>query len=116
MFAFTIRSDFHRYNTRHASDLHIAPISDTKLAENTINAQGPIIWNIMNDNIKKCYSLPMFKTHVKNYILANYSSEISNNEYASIIWYITIYLLCLSDVCMHPHLYVLLVFRSVDLL
>lgn len=83
-FTFTIRSDIHRYNTRHASDLHIAP-TDTKLAENTINTQGPIIWNIMNDNIKKCYSLPMFKTHVKNYILASYSSEICNNEYASII-------------------------------
>ena len=41
--SFINQSDIHNYNTRHVSDLHIAP-TNTKLAGNTITTQGPIIW------------------------------------------------------------------------
>ena len=41
---FAVQSDIHSYNTRQALDLHIDS-TNTKLAENTIKIQGPIIWN-----------------------------------------------------------------------
>ena len=56
--SFIKQSDTHNYNTRHISNLHIAP-TNTKLAENTIKTQGPIIWNKTNDALKNCKSLAM---------------------------------------------------------
>ena len=80
---FTNQYDVHNYPTRHASDLHIA-LTHSKLAENTIRIQGPLIWNHMNINLKNCKSLAIFKKRLNNYINAQYQSEIYNNEYASI--------------------------------
>ena len=50
---FTIQSDIHSYNTKQALDLHIDS-TNTKLAENTIRIQGPIIWNSINKTTRKC--------------------------------------------------------------
>ena len=82
--SFINQSDIQNYNTRHVSDLHIAP-TNTKLAGNTITTQGPIILNNMNAALKNCKSLATFKTCLKKYILDQYSSEIYNNMYASIV-------------------------------
>ena len=44
---FTLQSDIHNYNTRQALD-HLIDPNNTKLAENTIKTQGPMIWNSVN--------------------------------------------------------------------
>ena len=103
-----LKTDIHNYNTRHVSDLHIAP-TDTKLAENTFTTQGPIIWNKMNAALKNCKSLAMFKTCLKKYIIDQYSSEVCNSMYVSIIWsftelYVMTVLYIVSDVVLHPNL------------
>ena len=82
--SFINQSDILNYNTRHVSDTHIA-LTNTKLAGNTITTQGPIIWNNMNAALKNCKSLATFKTCLKKYLLDQYSSEIVNNMYASIV-------------------------------
>ena len=65
--SFTNQSDIHSYNTRHVSDLHIAP-ANGKLEGNTITTQGPItIWNNMNAALKNRKSLAIFKTCLKKY-------------------------------------------------
>ena len=52
--SFIKQSDIHNYNTRHVSDLHIAP-TNTKLAGNTVTTRGPIIWNkMMKAALKNC--------------------------------------------------------------
>ena len=61
---FTVQSDIHSYNTRQALDLHIDS-TNTKLAENTIKIQGPIIWNSINKATKNCRSLASFKKSLK---------------------------------------------------
>ena len=106
--SFINQSDIHNYNTRHVSDLHIAP-TNTKLAGNTITTQWSIIWNNMNAALKNCKSLATFKTCLKRYILHQYSSEIYNNMYESIAWsftvlYATTVLNVLSHAVLHPNL------------
>ena len=106
--SFINQSDIHNYNTRHVSDLHIAP-TNTKLAGNTITTQGPIIWNNMNAALKNFESLATFKTCLKKYILDQYSSEIYNNMHGSIVWsftvlYATTVLNVLSHAVLHPNL------------
>ena len=82
--SFTTQSEIHNYNTRQAFNLHIAP-TNTQLANNTIKIQGPLIWNTMNISIKNCASLGIFKKSLKKHIFDQYTSEIYNNEYASIM-------------------------------
>ena len=50
---FQTQSDIHDHNTRHANDLHIES-TKTKLAQNNIKTQGPIIWNKLDTSIQKC--------------------------------------------------------------
>ena len=78
---FTVQSDIHNHNTRQALDLHIDP-TNTKLAENTIKTQGPMIWNSINKTIKICRSLASFKKSLKKHILAHCSSNVTTNKYA----------------------------------
>ena len=57
---FTNQSDIHRYHTRQAQDIHIAP-TNISLTKNTMKTQGPIIWNTLNKSIKKM----QFPCHIK---------------------------------------------------
>ena len=63
---------------------HIVP-TNTQLAKNTIKTQGPLIWNTLNTHIKNSASLDQFKKSLKKHILNQYTSEIYNNEYASLM-------------------------------
>ena len=81
---FTTQSEIHNYNTRQVLNLHIAP-TNTQLAKNTIKTQGPLIWNTLNTHIKNSASLDQFKISLKKHILNQYTSEIYNNEYASLM-------------------------------
>ena len=58
--SFINQSDIHNYNTRHVSDLHIAP-TNPKLARNAITTQGPIIWNTP---LSKIANLWLYLRHV----------------------------------------------------
>ena len=78
---FAVQSDIHSYNTRQALDIHIDS-TNTKLAENTIKIQGPIIWNSINKSTKNCRSLASFKKSLKKQILAQYNSNVTTNKYA----------------------------------
>ena len=78
---FAVQSDIHSYNTRQALDLHIDS-TNTKLAENTIKIQGPIIWNSIHKTTKNCGSLASFKKSLKKQILAQYNSNVTTNKYA----------------------------------
>ena len=81
---FINQSEIHNYSTRQAQDLHITP-TNTMLAQNTIKTQGPIIWNTLKKSIKNCSSLATFKSALKKHIFGQYDSELTNNEYASIV-------------------------------
>ena len=81
---FTTQSEIHNYNTRQVLNLHIVP-TNTQLAKNTIKTQGPLIWNTLNTHIKNSASLDQFKKSLKKHILNQYTSEIYNNEYASLM-------------------------------
>ena len=80
---FTTQSEIHNYNTRQVSNLHIAP-TNTQLAKNTIKTQGPLIWNTLNTYMKNSATLGQFKKSLKNISLTKYTSEINDNEYASL--------------------------------
>ena len=79
--SFAVQSDIHSYNTRQALNFHIDS-TNTKLAENTIKIQGPIIWNSINKTTKNCRSLASFKKSLKKQILAQYNSNVITNKYA----------------------------------
>ena len=81
---FTTQSEIHNYNTRQVLNLHIVP-TNTQLAKNTIKTHGPLIWNTLNTHIKNSASLDQFKKSLKKHILNQYTSEIYNNEYASLM-------------------------------
>ena len=65
-----IQSDIHSYNTRQALDFHIDS-TNTKLAENTIKIQGPIIGNSINKTLKIADPLPILKNPLRNKFLPN---------------------------------------------
>ena len=66
---FAVQSDIHSYNTRQALDFHIDS-TNTKLAENTIKIQGPIIWNSINKTKQKnADPLPLLKNPLRNKFL-----------------------------------------------
>ena len=73
---FLTLADIHDHNTRHASDLYIDP-TKTKLAQNNIKTQGPIIWNKLDINIKKSVSLASFKSKLKKHIIIQYKSIVT---------------------------------------
>ena len=77
---FTVQSNIHNYNTWQALDLHIDP-TNTKLAENPMKTQSPMIWNSINKTIKNCRSLVSFKKSLKKFILAQYESNITTSKY-----------------------------------
>ena len=79
---FPTQANIHGYNTRQANDLHVDP-TNTKLAQNNIKTQGPLIWNKLNMKIKNSPSLASFKTSLKKYILDQYNSSTVNNKHAS---------------------------------
>ena len=79
---FVTKSHIHDHYTRQTSDFHINP-SNTKLAQNNIKTQGPIIWNKLNTKIKHCPSLAAFKYNLKKHILDQYNSSTTNPKYAS---------------------------------
>ena len=54
-----------------ALDLHIDP-TNTKLAENTIDTQGQMIWNSINKAIRNCCSLFLSKNPLEKIIPAKW--------------------------------------------
>ena len=78
---FAVQSDIHSYNTRYGLDFHIDS-TNTKLAENTIKIQCPLICNSINKTTKNCRSLASFKKSLKKQILAQYNSNVTANKYA----------------------------------
>ena len=75
---FITQADIHGHNTRQASNLHVDQ-TKTKLAQNNIKTQGPIIWNNLDVNIKNCASLPSFKTNLKKSFITQYISANNDN-------------------------------------
>ena len=77
--SFINQSDIHNYNTRHVSDLHIAP-SNTNWQK--IPSQ---FWNKVNAALKNCKSLATFKTCLKYIFLINIALKSTNIMYVSIV-------------------------------
>ena len=57
----------HDYNTRSNHHLHI-PYCRTKMRQNTIQFQGPKLWNLLPEEIKSAPSVNIFKKRIRTYI------------------------------------------------
>ena len=44
-----------------------------------------MIWNSKNETIKNCRSFVSFKKFLKEFILAQYESNVTSNKYATLI-------------------------------
>ena len=67
---FCIRSDFHSHATRHKDDFNL-PFCRTCKHQSFITFRGPHLWNSLNDSLKSSPSLPIFKKHLKNFLIVS---------------------------------------------
>ena len=69
---FLPNSQYHDYETRHHSKLHI-PLLRTSFCQGIMRYKGAIIWNYLLDHVPTCSksSIALFKKHVKSHILSN---------------------------------------------
>ena len=61
----------HRYGTRSSNLLRPCNFK-TDLGMSTIRIQGPCLWNVVDDGIKKSVSIKVFKKRYSNYLLSLY--------------------------------------------
>ena len=62
----------HDYNTRSSHHLHV-PYCRTKLRQNTIQFQGPKLWNLLPEEIKSAPSVNIFKKRMRTYFINSIS-------------------------------------------
>ena len=60
----------HKYNTRHKLNIHQA-YCRTLTRQNTLQFQGPKVWNSLPDVIKHLPSIFLFKRKLKLYLLTS---------------------------------------------
>ena len=68
---FTKLSDIHNYDTRNKSNYN--PTRNKKVfADKAIRTMGPILWNLLDKNIKKSKSTNHFRKLYKSSLISNY--------------------------------------------
>ena len=60
-------------------DNYYVPFLKTSRLQNSIKYQGPIIWNNLTTNLKKCISIKTFKLKLKTLLLKKYNHQLHNN-------------------------------------
>ena len=70
----TSNANIHSYPTRRSSDYHLEN-PRIVLAQKSLKHHGPDVWNSLPNAIKQCDSLNQFKTHLKDSILSQYTTN-----------------------------------------
>ena len=65
---FVTNTSIHSHNTKHQNDLH-TPALNFKSGSRRTAYRSSLLWNNLPDNIKLISSLPLFKKHLKCFIL-----------------------------------------------
>ena len=65
----------HNYNTRLTIASNVIKPTNTVLASNTSQSQGPILWQNLPAHLKSMVSLPSFKYQLKKAIISNYCQQ-----------------------------------------
>ena len=68
---FIKRSEIHNYHTRFKNDYNQTRNKKT-FSDQSVKTYGPILWNSLNENIKKSNSIKHFKNQYKNHLLSDY--------------------------------------------
>ena len=69
---FTKHVETHKYNTRNAQDYSINK-SNKVFSDRAVRNCGPIFWNSLNNEIKRCKNTKEFRNSLKKHLLSNYS-------------------------------------------
>ena len=67
-YPFSVNSQIHSYDTRHANDCHL-PRKSSRLGQYSLAYQGPKIWSIIEDKTRKIKTLHLYKKTMKKNIL-----------------------------------------------
>ena len=71
---FNLNCDVHNCNTRNALNYHLPKIRTTCM-KNSLFFKGPLIWNCIPQEIKKCKALNLFKIKYKQFLLNKYNNQ-----------------------------------------
>ena len=69
---FKKRSDIHGYKTRHANDLNLTNNKKT-FSDRTLRTSGPILWNSLDNSIKRSKSVKHFRNQMKQNLISKYN-------------------------------------------
>ena len=68
---FKLKTVEKKYNLRNKNDIYYR-FARTKQKQMCLSIYGIKLWNMINDEIKKCKSIQVFKSKFKSYLINNY--------------------------------------------
>ena len=69
---FTTRSEIHDYHTRYKDHYHQTTNART-FSDHSIRTYGPILWNSLDNNVRKSNSIKRFKNQYKTKLMCLYN-------------------------------------------